>query len=366
MTDETRKKLFDNLLTPVLAVISGLLVASIPIVLTGKNPLAAYEVMFRSAFSVASLKNANLFVTFQLATPIILTGLSAVVAFRSGLFSLGQEGQLLLGGMMAAWLGNVTRLPPFIHPAFVILAAMATGGLYAWLPGALKVKLGVNEIICTIVLNNIARLLVLYLINFPLRADPSTTAYSRPIQATARLAAFVPGSKWGMGFILAILAALFVYFYLWRSAPGYEQRMAGQAPSFARFGGIPSERAAIRGMLLSGALAGLGGAVQALGVHYRMLDGFSSGLGWDGITAAILGQVHPLGVFIVSIFFAGVRQGAQVGLQFALKIPRELGGTIIALMILFVAAPKLYRNGIGRLGALGRRRRSRVTIEGGD
>ncbi len=117
---------------------------------------------------------------------------------------------------------------------------------------------------------------------------------------------------------------------------------------------------------MSGALAGLGGAIQALGVHYRMLDGFSSGLGWDGITAAILGQVHPLGVFIVAIFFAGVRQGAQVGLQFALKIPRELGGMVIALMILFVAAPKLYRNGIDRLGALGKRRKGRVGIEGGD
>lgn len=362
MTADAKKKLFDNLLTPVLAIISGLIVAAVPILLTGKNPLEAYAILFKTAFSFESVRRANLFVTFQLATPLILTGLSAVVAFRSGLFSLGQEGQLLLGGMTAAWLGFALHMPAVIHPTFVILAAMLVGGIYGWLPGVLRVRLGVNEIISTIVMNNIARLFVLYLINYPLRADPSTTAYSPPIQKTARLAAFFPGSKWGVGFILALLAALLVFIYLWRSTPGYEQRMAGQSPFFARFGGIPSERAAVRGMFISGALAGLGGAIQAIGVHYRMLDGFSAGLGFDGLTAAILGQVHPLGVVIVALFFAGVRQGAQVGLQFALRIPRELGGIIIALMILFVAADKMYHNGLERIGA--RRRRERGPAEG--
>jgi simple sugar transport system permease protein len=363
MTADARKRLFDNIATPLLAVLCGLIVSAIPILLTNKNPLAAYAVLFKSGFSFTSLKSANLLVTFQLATPLILTGLSAVVAFRTGLFSLGMEGQLLLGGMTAAWLGYAVQLPPFIHPVFAICAAMTVGGLYSWLPGMLRVRLGVNEIISTIVLNNIARLFVLYLINYPLRADPSTTAYSPMIRATARLPAFVPGSKWGVGFILALLAAIFVFLYLWRSASGYEQRMSGEAPLFARFGGIPSGRAAMRGMFVSGALAGLGGAIQALGVHYRMLDGFSAGLGWDGITAAILGQVHPLGVVIVAVFFAGVRQGAQVGLQFAMRIPRELGGIIISLMILFVAADKLYRNGLDRITA--RKKRSKGLSRGG-
>jgi len=356
MTADMRRRIFDNLLTPILAIICGLIVSAIPILFTNKNPLAAYAMLFKNGFSFTSFRSANLLVTFQLATPLILTGLSAVVAFRTGLFSLGMEGQLLLGGMTAAWLGYAVQLPPLIHPIFAILAAMAVGGLYSWLPGLMRVRLGVNEIISTIVLNNIARLFVLYLINYPLRADPSTTAYSPMIRASARLPAFVPGSKWGVGFILALLAAVFVFLYLWRSASGYEQRMAGEAPRFARFGGIPSDRAAVRGMFVSGMLAGLGGAIQALGVHYRMLDGFSSGLGWDGITAAILGQVHPLGVVIVAVFFAGVRQGAQVGLQFAMRIPRELGGIIISLMILFVAADKLYRNGMDRITARKRRR----------
>ena len=361
MTPETRRKIRDSLLIPVLAALSGLVVAAIPLLMTNTNPLTAYGHLFSSAFSCAEFEHCNLFTTLQLATPLMLTGLSAVVAFRSGLFSLGQEGQLLLGGMMAAWLGYVLHLPPGIHAVVAMLGAMLVGGVYGWIPGVLRVRLGVNEVISTLVLNNIARLFVLYLINFPLRADQSTTAHSPVIDETARLAAFAPGSKWGIGFVLALLAAALVFIYLWRSSPGYEQRMAGQAPFFARFGGVPSARAAIRGMLISGALAGLAGAIQALGVHYRMLDGFSAGLGFDGLTAAILGQVHPVGTVVVAIFFAGLRQGAQIGLQLTSKVPRELGGGIIALMILFVAADMLYRRRIESAGALWRRLRGRKT-----
>lgn len=361
MTPETRQKIIDNLLIPILAIISGLVVASVFVLMAGANPLTAYAQLFKAAFSLANFPRANLFVTFQLATPLMLTGLSAVVAFRSGLFSLGQEGQLMLGGIMAAWLGYVIHLPPVIHPIVAMLGAMLVGGAYGWLPGVLKVKLGVNEIISTIVLNNIAVLFVTYLINFPLRADQSTTAHSPVIDDTAKLPAFASGSKWGIGFVLALLAMVFVSIYLWRLSSGYEQRMAGQAPLFALFGGVPSDRAAIRGMFISGVLAGLAGAIQVLGVHYRMLDGFSAGMGFDGLTAAILGRVHPVGTVIVAIFFAGVRQGAQVGLQFAAKIPRELGGGIIALMILFVAADKLFRDRIDQVGVLWRRLRGQNT-----
>ena len=153
----------------------------------------------------------------------------------------------MLGGIVAAWLGYIIHLPPVIHPIVAILAAMLVGGIYGWLPGVLKVRLGVNELISTMVLNNIAVLFVTYLINFPLRADQSTTAHSPVIDNTAKLPAFAPGSKWGIGFVLAILATVLVYVYLWKLTSGYEQRMAGQARLFALFGGIPSEQAAIRG-----------------------------------------------------------------------------------------------------------------------
>jgi len=179
------------------------------------------------------------------------------------------------------------------------------------------------------------------------------------IDEAARLPVFFQGSKWGVGFILALLAALLVYLYLWRSVPGYEQRMAGQAPFFAHYGGIRSDRAAIRSMFIAGALAGMAGAIEILGVHRRLLQGFSTGLGFDGLLVAILGRVHPLGVVLVAILFAGVRLGAQIGLQTSVRIPRELGGGIIALIILFVAAEGFYRGWINRgrdwLGKFGRR-----------
>jgi ABC-type uncharacterized transport system permease subunit len=341
---ETRKKLRDNLAVPLLAVLSGMLVASVFILMTRTNPIAAYVKLFQAAFSCESLSRCNMFVTLQLATPLILTGMSAVVAFRSGMFSLGQMGQLMLGGMVAAWLGYAVHLPAFIHPLVAMIAAMLVGAAYGWLPGVLRVKLGVNELVCTIVMNNIAALYVRYLINFPLRADTSTTAHSPLIDDTARLMVFSSASKLGTGFIIAVVVAILVHYYMSRSSRGYEERIAGQASLFARFGGIHSDRAAIRGMLISGALAGLAGALLALGVYYRMLDGFEGGVGFDGVTAAILGGTNPIATLLVAIFFAGVRQGAQVGLQFAFRIPRELGGGIIALMILFVAADKLFRD----------------------
>lgn len=350
MDPETQRKIRDSVGIPVLAVLAGMILASVFILMTGTSPVEAYAKLFQAAFSCKSFDHCNLFVTLQLATPMILTGLSAVVAFRSGMFSLGQMGQLTLGGMMAAWLGYVVHLPPVIHPLVAMAAGALVGAAFGWLPGVLKVKLGVNELVCTIVLNNIAVLFVRYLVNFPLRADASTTAHSPPIDETARLLVFAPGSKWGTGFIIAILAVIFVHYYISRSVRGYEQRMAGEAPLFARFGGIYSDRAAIRGMVISGALAGLAGALMALGVYYRMLDGFEGGIGFDGVTAAILGATNPIGTFIVAIFFAGVRQGAQVGLQLAFKIPRELGGGVIALMILFVAADLLFKNQLDRLG----------------
>jgi simple sugar transport system permease protein len=359
MSERLRTQLTEAFLIPSLAVISGLALATAFVLFTNVPPLQAYAELFKGGFSCDELTRCNLFQTLQLATPLMLTGLSTVVAFRSGMFNIGQEGQFLIGATTAAWLGFAIHLPPVIHPAVVIAASMLAAGVYGWIPGVLKVRLGVNEVITTIIMNNIANLFMTYIVNFPLRADTGTTAHSPLIDETARLPVFFQGSKWGAGFIIALIAALLVYVYLWRSVPGYEQRMAGQAPLFARYGGIRSDSAAIRSMFLAGALSGMAGAIEILGVHRRLLQGFSTGLGFDGLLVAILGRVHPLGVVLVAILFAGVRLGAQIGLQTSVRIPRELGGGIIALIILFVAAENFYRGWIHRgqdwLGRLARR-----------
>jgi len=342
MQKERRNQLINSLLVPVLAVITGLIFAALLILFTDVPPLRALGELAKAAFGCRSITSCNFLTTLERATPLILTGLGAVVAFRSGMFSIGQEGQLLMGAVTAAYLGYTTHLPIVIHPIFIILCSMAAGGLYGWIPGVLKVKLGVNEVITTIVMNTIATLVMEYLVNFPMRGDPSATAHSPVIDLTAQLPAFLPGSKWGVGFVIAILMAAAIYFFLWRSSAGYEQRMSGTAPLFAKFGGMKNDKIAIRGMIISGAICGLAGAIEILGVNRRIMTGYSTGLGFDGLSVAILGQTHPLGVVIVAIIFAGLRLGAQLGLQLSFGIPRELGGSVIAIMILFVAARQLY------------------------
>ncbi len=342
MTPRRRAQILDAVLIPVLAILSGLALASVFVLLAKTSPLVAYRELFHAGFGCAALTRCGLFTTLERATPLIFTGLSAVVAFRSGMFSIGQEGQFVLGAMVAAFLGYAIHLPVVIHPALILLLAMAAGAAYAYLPAILKIRLNVNEIITTIIFNSIAVLFGTYLVNFPMRATRGSTAVTPTIDATAQLAEFLPGSHWGVGFLLAIGAVVLVWIYLWRSVAGYEQRMAGQAPGFARFGGIRSGRAAIRGMLVSGALAGVAGAIEVLGVHHQVLQGFSVGLGFDGVLVAILGQVHPVGVLLVAVLFAGIRLGAQIGLQITTNIPRELGGGILALIILFVSARSLY------------------------
>ena len=341
-------KIMDAILVPVLAILSGLVLMGILILLLGKPLFESYGTLFSSGFGCEKYGSCLFITTLERATPVILTGLSAVVAFRSGLFSIGQEGQYLLGAAMAAWLGYALHLPIIVHPVVLLAGGMLVGAAYGWIPGILKVKLGVNELLATIMLNSIAALVVEYLVQFPMRSDRSTTAHSPVIDQTAQLMSFMPGSKWGVGFVIAVIAVIAVYIYLWRTKAGYEQRMAGQSRKFALFGGIRSDKAAIRAMLISGALAGLAGAIEVMGVHRRIMTGFSVGLGFDGLTAAILGQTHPFGVFIVAILFSGLKLGAQIGLQLDLEIPRELGGTIIGFIILFVAAGKLYEEGISR------------------
>jgi general nucleoside transport system permease protein len=327
-----------------MAITCGLILASILLLAADKSPIEAISSIFRDAFTCSSFDRCNIFTTFALATPLMLTGLSAVVAFRSGIFSIGQEGQMMLGAIVAAYIGHWVPLPDNIHSIVISIGAIIVGGLYGWFAGWLKIRLGINEIISTIILSEIAILLLLYLVNFPMRGDRGATAYSPKIDETAMLKVFAPGSKFGTGFVIAVFAVILVYFYLWKSGKGYEQRMSGEAPRFAFFGGIKSEKAALRGMFISGGLAGLAGAIEVMGVHYRINQGFNlMNLGFDGLSVAILGLVHPLGVFIVGIFLAGIRMGAQLGLQFTLGIPRELGGTIIGFMILFVAAEKLFQ-----------------------
>ncbi len=314
----------------------------------------------------------RLALVLEQATPLILTALSAVVAFQAGMFSIGMDGQFVLGAITVAYLGYA--IPDLIYgaagvtaktasdsllvvmhlvvPALCISAAMVVGAIYSWISGYIKVKLNVNELISTIIFNAIAVQIVGYLVNFPLRSDMNNIARTQRIDDTAWLIPFnrglLPQVEWfagarvGAGLILAVIAAAAVGFYLWRTTGGYEQRMTRGSSLFARFGGIPSERAALRAMLISGALSGLAGAIAILGVERRVVDGFAtSGVGFEGVLVAILAKESILGILLVALFFAGLNLGAT-NLQFG-NLPRQLGGIIISFIILFSAMEDFLR-----------------------
>lgn len=329
---------------PVGAIALALLVGGLLISTLGVSPLEAAGTVVQAGFS-CDPGYCNLGGTLTLAAPIILCALGAVVSLRSGLFSIGQEGQYALGGLAAATVGFAIPAPEGIHPIVCLAAAAIVGAAWGVIPAVLKVYLGVNELIITIVLNAMAGLLLDFIVNYPLRAEASTVGYTPTIADTAKLPLFDTSTKFGVAFLLAVAACIGVWFYLSRTTRGYEQRMSGEATLFARYAGMSAAASVLRAGLIGGALAGLGGGVQVLGANYRVIEGFSDGTGFTGLTAAILGGTTALGAGVVGVLYAGITVGAVNGLQIMLGVPREIGSTVLALMIVFVAvqAPLLVR-----------------------
>ncbi len=339
-----KRKSFDPmvLVMPAVALLLGVVVAVLLIAITGVSPLRSLGVLISGGFGFSG-KVWPIFMTLGSSTPLILTGLAAMLCFKVGVFCIAQEGQYVFGAVVAAWFGASLKLPPVIAVPFIMLASMAAGGLYGVIPAVLKVKLGVNEIISSIMLNNISTLVLEYMVAFPLRADAGQKAQSEVISKGYWLPQFIYGSRWGVSFLIAIALIVFFYFYIYKTRWGYEMRMVGENRRFADYGGIKSGNVIIRSLVISGAIAGLAGCMEVLGNYHRIMTGFSSGLGFDGLSVAMLGMSNPIGVVIVSFLLAGIRQGAQLGLQLSLQIPRELGGVLIAMVIFFVAIGNVYR-----------------------
>lgn len=330
------------LVMPAVALLLGVVMAVLLIAITGVSPLRSLGVLISGGFGFSG-KVWPIFMTLGSSTPLILTGLAAMLCFKVGVFCIAQEGQYVFGAIVAAWFGASLKLPPVIAVPFIMLASMAAGGLYGVIPAVLKVKLGVNEIISSIMLNNISTLVLEYMVAFPLRADAGQKAQSEVISKGYWLPQFIYGSRWGVSFLIAIALIVFFYFYIYKTRWGYEMRMVGENRRFADYGGIKSGNVIIRSLVISGAIAGLAGCMEVLGNYHRIMTGFSSGLGFDGLSVAMLGMSNPIGVVIVSFLLAGIRQGAQLGLQLSLQIPRELGGVLIAMVIFFVAIGNVYR-----------------------
>lgn len=338
-----RLELGRQVLTPVLAIAAGLAVGSLVVGLQGENVIAAYAALLRGAFGDALAISS----TLTLAVPLVLTGLGTALAFRSGLFNLGGEGQLVLGALAAAIVGVYLPLPPMIAPIVALSAGMLAGALWAGLAGVLEARLRVGLLIVTLLQNYIAVLFAAYLVSTPLRDRTGQGAINqtRMVLAQFRLP-YLGETRLHSGLLLTLLAVGLIALFWRRTVLGFELRMMGFNPQFARYSGVPTSRRTIFAMLLSGGMIGFGGGIQTLAVHYRYIDTAltAPGYAYTGLVAALIANANPWGTLVAGILLAALQTGAS-GMELDTGVPYQLSNIIQAVIIIFVAA----RTGIGLL-----------------
>lgn len=329
------------------AVLLAALIGAVILLLSGANPIQAYGALLKGSFGSMSV----LARTLEKATPLVFAGLAVAFGFRGGLFNIGAQGQLLLGAITAAVVGfAVTGLPAIIHIPLALGAGALAGALYGAIPGALKTFRGAHEVIVTIMLNYIAINLTDYLADGPFKDNSPGNIVARTpeILDTARVPS-IAGLP--VGFLLAILVAIFIWWLLWKTTFGFEIRTVGLNPHAARYAGIKVARTVILTMVISGLLAGLGGAVETQGVVGRYQPGFNVGLGFDGITIALLGKTHPFGVIPASLLVGAMKAGSNE-MQFTAGVATQITDVIQALILFFVAADVIVR-GLLRMRSTG-------------
>jgi simple sugar transport system permease protein len=277
------------------------------------------------------------------SVPYIFAGLAVALGFRAGLFNIGGEGQIGIGWMVAIIAGFAfTNLPAYIHLPLAILLGAVAAGLYASIAGILKARTGAHEVITTIMLNYVVYRASEWLLCGPLEFTQGTCR-TQDTAETAFLPRFLDHPvtlHWG--FVLALAAAVIVGWFLFRTKWGFELRTVGANPSAARYSGMSVGKAYTLAMFLSGALAGIGGAVQGLGITHNIALGFQSGYGFDAIALALLGKSHPAGVVAASLLFGMLRAGAA-RMQSVAGVPTEIVQIIQALVIIFIAAPAIIQ-----------------------
>ncbi|SEQ44346.1 ABC transporter permease [Thalassovita taeanensis] len=337
----------DMILVPVIAVVAALLLGALTMLLT--NVDLATIVRSYVALAVGSFGSLNaLSETLTAATPLVLAGLGLALGFRAGLFNIGAEGQILMGGMAAVIFGfSFAGLPSAILLPLSLLAGVLGGALYASIAGWLRATTGAHEVILTIMLNSIAYRLVDFMLSMPAiqkagRADP----ISKPVPEAAELPRLLtwidPNLRVHAGVFLMLAAVIVVYWVLFKSKLGFEFRASGKNPEAARFAGMRSGLIIVSAMAAAGGLAGLAGANQVLGVLGRATPGFSAGIGFTAISVALLGRSHPVGVLIAGLLFGALEAGGRQ-MQVDAGVSIDLISIIQALIIVFIAAPLLVR-----------------------
>jgi simple sugar transport system permease protein len=316
----------------VIAVILALLVGAALIAAWGADPVKAYAALLDGVFG-----NWNsLAETLLRAIPLTFTGLAVAIAFRGGAFNVGAEGQLFLGGAAAAFIGLAAPgLPAPLLIVAMMLAAAAAGALWSGLAGALKLRFGANELITTIMLNYVAIYFVSYLLHGPLQEANGYLPQTERLARSANLPALIEKTRLHIGFLIAIAAVVLTHIALWRTVWGFKLRVVGLNARVALNAGMGVAGVTLSAFLASGALAGLAGYMEVVGVQHRMIENLSPGYGYTGIIVALLGQTNPFGVLAAAILFAALQVGATT-MESAAGVPGTIATIIQGMVVLFL------------------------------
>ena len=314
----------------VLAVLITLLVTSALFLIAGANPFEAYA----QYLLVPLTTQFTLLEALVAATPILLTGTAVAIAFRAGFWNIGAEGQLLAGAVAAAGIGPlVGDLSPWLAIPLMLAGGALAGAAWVLVPALLRVRLGIDEVVTTLLLNPVALLLVNALLNGPWRDPVSGFPQSPRIAASAFFPTLIPKSRLSLGFVVALVVIVVTWFVLTRTAAGLRMRAVGLSPHAARFAGINVERTLLRVALVSGAIAGIAGVVLVGGIQHRLTAGISSGFGYTGIVVAMLGGLTMPGVLLAGLLLGDLSVGANSASR-TLGIPSQLGDVVQGMLLL--------------------------------
>ena len=323
------------LISLTVSVLLALLLGALIMLLIGKDPVQGYAALVSGALgSPRAIGN-----TLARSATLFLTGLAMAVAAQAGIFNVGGEGQLYLGGLAAAAIGFLLKgVTPFVAIPASFLAAATAGGLYAWIPAVLKIKRNVSEVITTIMLNSAAIYFCTYLGAGPLKTTEKGIAFGTPsIDPGFVFQKLIPLSNLTQGIVYAAVLAVFCWYLMTRTTLGYEMKLTGQNNRFARHMGMPAGRLAISAMVLSGALCGIVGLLEVYGIHRRYVETLSAGFYFDGMLVAMIMRYRPVGIIFMSLFFGALKIGSSA-MELNVGISSELTLIVQSIIIFFMAA----------------------------
>ncbi len=340
-----------NIIVPIIAVLLGMLVGTIIMLITGYDPVAAFGALWNGAFGDSYFTGE----TIRQITPYILAGLAVAFAFRTGLFNIGVEGQLIVGWLAAVWVGVAFELPKVIHLPLAVLAGAAAGALWAFIPGLLKARFRVHEVIVTIMMNYVALHVTNYIIRSVLSesSDRTELVHQSASLRSPFFESLTDYSRLHWGIFIALICVFIMWFILEKTSRGYELKAVGFNQHASEYAGMNVKSNIIMSMVISGAFAGLAGAMEGLGTFgYAATKGGFTGVGFDGIAVALLGANGPIGIILAAILFGSLKVGA-LNMPLEAGVPNELVDIIIALIVFFVAASYMIRMFIDRISKKG-------------